>query len=183
MKNLLVSILIVVILIGSLGGSYNGLVSLREKTDAQWSQVETMIKRRADLIPNLVNTVKGYASHESEVLMKITEARGGIQSAKTPEEFSEANNECNAALRSLYVVVENYPDLKANQNFSELQAELSGAENRISTERTRYNDSVREYNTKVAKFPTNIIANYFKFEKRAYFEINEQDAELPEVNF
>ncbi len=183
MKNLLIPLVVIIIIVGALGLSYNNMVTLRENVDAQWSQVETVMKRRADLIPNLVNTVKGYASHESEVLTGITEARSRIQAASTPEEYAEANNEFNNALRNLYVVVESYPDLKANQNFSELQAQLEGTENRISTERTRYNDRVREYNTKIARFPTNIIAGIFNFDKKAYFEISKEDAKTPEVNF
>ena len=183
MKNFIIPIIVVIILVASLGGSYNSMVSLRENVDAQWAKVETVLKRRADLIPNLVNVVKGYASHESEVLTQITEARSNINSARTPEEYAEANDQMSSALRNLNIVVENYPDLKANQNFSELQAELAGTENRISTERIRYNDAVQEYNTKIARFPTNIVAGFFKFDKKAYFEIDEQDANVPQVNF
>lgn len=179
----IVVIIIIIAIIGPLFGSYNNLVTLEEDVDSSWAQVENQLKRRADLIPNLVNTVSGYASHEEEVLTQITEARSGYTNANTPEEYAEAEQQFNSAMRSLNIVVENYPDLKANQNFLELQAELSGTENRISTERMRYNDSVRSFNTTIRRFPTNIVAGVFNFEQRQYFEINAEDAEVPEVNF
>jgi LemA protein len=182
-KSLVIVIAIVVILAIMGIGTYNRLATMDENVDSTWAQVENVLKRRADLIPNLVNTVKGYASHEEQVLTQITNARAGLTSANTPQEFAQANEEFESAIRSLNVVVENYPDLKANQNFLELQAELSGTENRISTERMRYNDAVRELNTAVRRFPTNIIAGIFNYESRQYFEINAQDAEVPEVNF
>lgn len=182
-KSLIVIIVILVIIGMMLAGSYNKLASMDEGVDNAWAQVENVLKRRADLIPNLVNTVKGYASHEEEVLTQITNARAGLNNANTPVEAAQANDQFDTAIRSLNIVVENYPDLKANQNFLELQAELSGTENRISTERMRYNDSVRELNTAIRRFPTNIIAGVFNYESRQYFEINESDAEVPEVNF
>lgn len=182
-KSLIIIIAIVVILGMTLAGSYNNLASMDEGVNNAWAQVENVLKRRADLIPNLVNTVQGYASHEEEVLMQVTNARAGLTDASTPGEYAEANAELDSAMRSLNIVVENYPDLKANQNFLELQAELSGTENRISTERMRYNDAVRELNTAIRRFPTNIIAGIFNYESREYFEIDAQDAEVPEVNF
>ncbi|MDD2446310.1 MAG: LemA family protein [Tissierellia bacterium] len=182
-KSAIIIIIVVVVLLMMVFGSYNGLVTKEENIDGAWAQVENVLKRRADLIPNLVNTVKGYASHEEDVLMQITNARSGLTNANTPEEYAQANEQFDSAIRSLNIVVENYPDLKANQNFLELQAELSGTENRISTERMRYNDAVREFNTSIRRFPTNIIAGIFNFESRQYFEINAEDAQVPEVNF
>ena len=184
-KSLTLIIIIVVIALVAITsiGTYNRLASMEESVDSAWAQVENVLKRRADLIPNLVNTVKGYASHEEDVLMQITNARSGLTNANTPEEYAQANEQFDSAIRSLNIVVENYPDLKANQNFLELQAELSGTENRISTERMRYNDAVREFNTSIRRFPTNIIAGIFNFESRQYFEINAEDAQVPEVNF
>lgn len=173
---------IVLIAVLSISG-YNNLITSEETVDSTWAQVENVLKRRADLIPNLVNTVQGYASHESEVLTEITEARSSINNANTPEEYADANTEMNRALTNLSVVVENYPDLKANENFANLQYELSGTENRISTERMRYNEAVQSFNTSIKRFPTNIMANLFGFEEKQYFEINEEDAEVPEVNF
>lgn len=182
-KGLIIIIAIVAVLGFMVVGSYNKLATMDESVDSHWAQVENQLKRRADLIPNLVNTVKGYASHEEEVLTNITNARAGLTSASTPGEYAEANAEFDSAMRSLNIVVENYPDLKANQNFMELQAELAGTENRISTERMRYNDAVREFNTAIRRFPTNIMAGIFNYESREYFEINAQDAQVPEVNF
>jgi LemA protein len=182
-KSLIIIIAVLVVLGIMVGGTYNKLAAMEENVDSTWAQVENVLKRRADLIPNLVNTVKGYASHEEQVLTQITNARAGLNNANTPQEFAQANEEFESAIRSLNVVVENYPDLKANQNFLELQAELSGTENRISTERMRYNDSVRDFNTSIRRFPTNLIAGIFNYESRQYFEINAQDAEVPEVNF
>jgi len=186
-KGVLITIAVIVAIVfivgSSLAGTYNRLAKMEESVNSQWAQVENVIKRRADLIPNLVNTVKGYASHEEEVLTKITNARAGFESARTPEEYAEANAQFESAMRSLNVVVENYPELKANQNFLELQAELAGTENRISTERMRYNDAVREFNTAIRRFPINIIARLFGFEQKAYFQIDAEDMEVPEVNF
>lgn len=182
-KSLLIVIGILVVIAIIFGGTYNKLATLDESVDAAWAQVENVLKRRADLIPNLVNTVKGYASHEEQVLLGVTEARSRFQQASSPQEFAQADEQLRVALTNLYAVAESYPDLKANQNFTELQTELAGTENRIATERMRYNDVVREYNTSIRRFPTNMIAGIFNFEKREYFEINQQDAEVPEVNF
>lgn len=182
-KSLLIIVGIIILLAIPIITSYNSLASLDESVDSAWAQVENQLKRRADLIPNLLETVKGYAAHEQEVINSIAEARSMYAGARSPQEFAEANEGLNSALRSLNVIVENYPDLKANQNFADLQVELAGTENRIATERMRYNDMVRTYNTKIRRFPTNIIANIFGFELREYFEINEQDMEVPKVNF
>ena len=183
MKKSLIIIGAIILIIIMIGGTYNRLAVLDERVDSAWAQVENVLKRRADLIPNLVNTVKGYASHEKEVLTEITEARTKFNSANSPQEYAEANTDFNRALTSLYAVVENYPDLKANENFSELQYELAGTENRISTERMRYNESVEKFNSTIRRFPTNIMAGILRFDKRQYFEISPEDAEVPEVSF
>lgn len=184
MRKVLIPVLVIVVLIGFLlGSSYNSLVSMEEGVDGSWAQVENVLKRRADLIPNLIETVKGYASHEEKVLREITEARSRVQASNTPEEYAESNEELNQAIDNLNIVVENYPELKANENFSELQAELASTENKISTERMRYNEAVQSYNGRIRRFPTNIIAGIFNFDRREYFEISGEDAEVPEVDF
>jgi len=182
-KSFLVVLAVIVVLALYLISSYNSLATLDESVDNAWAQVENQLKRRADLIPNLLETVKGYAAHEQEVINSITEARARYMGARSPQDFEEAEAELSNALRSLSVIVENYPDLKASQNFADFQTDLAGTENRIATERMRYNDIVRQYNTKIRRFPTNIIARIFGFEMRDYFEINEQDMEAPKVEF
>ena len=177
-----VAILIFAI-IASLVGTYNGLVEKQAEVDQKFAQVQTVLQRRSDLIPNLVSTVKGYAAHEEEVYTAIADARAALSGAKTPEELSEANGELDSAISRLLVVVENYPDLKASANFTALQDELAGAENRISTERGRYNDAVKEYNTAIRKFPNNIFAGMFGFTAADYFEADEGAQKVPEVNF
>lgn len=180
---LIAIISIVLIFIGNLAGSYNNLVRLDEEVNAMWAQVENQLKRRADLIPNLVNTVKGYASHEEEVFVGISKARSGILEATTPEEYAKAYNELNKSLQGLNVVIERYPELKANTNFTQLQDELAGTENRLAVARMDYNEAVKTFNSKIRRFPTNIIANMFGFEQRQYFEITEEDEQTPEVKF
>lgn len=172
--------------------AYNGLVSKEERVSSAWANVETVYQRRADLIPNLVNTVKGYAAHESQTLMEVTEARAKSTaisvdpSTATPEQMEawmKAQSEVGSALGRLIAISENYPDLKANQNFLELQKQLEGTENRISTERRKYNEEVRSYNVKIRRFPTNIIAGMFGFEKRVMFESQEGAEVAPVVEF
>ncbi len=172
--------------------AYNGLVSKEERVSSAWANVETVYQRRADLIPNLVNTVKGYAAHESQTLMEVTEARAKSTaisidpSTATPEQMEawmRAQGEVGSALGRLIAISENYPDLKANQNFLELQKQLEGTENRISTERRKYNEEVRNYNVKIRRFPTNIIAGMFGFEKRVMFESQEGAEVAPVVVF
>ncbi len=172
--------------------SYNGLATKDEKVSAAWANVESVYQRRADLIPNLVNTVKGYAAHESETLAEVTEARTKSTSINidpstaTPEQveaWMAAQNEVSSALGRLIAISENYPDLKANQNFLELQKQLEGTENRIATERMKYNEMVRDYNAKLRRFPTNIIAGMFGFEKRVMFEAQEGAEVAPVVEF
>lgn len=184
MKKGLIAIVVVLIIITIfLIPTYNSLVNLEETVNSSWAQVENQLKRRADLIPNLVSTVKGYAGHEKEVLTEITNARSKINEANTPQEYAEADQEMNKALSNLNVVVENYPELKANENFKSLQIQIEGTENRISTERMRYNDSVEKYNIKLRRFPTNILANIFGFNRKEYFKINDEESKVPEVNF
>lgn len=166
-----------------LKGTYNSLVTMDEGVKAAWAQVENQLQRRYDLIPNLVETVKGYASHEEEVFLKVTEARSRVGGAGSVSDKIEANNSLSAALSRLLVVVERYPELKANTNFLRLQDELAGTENRIAVERRRYNESVREFNATIRRFPTNILAGIFGFEKAAFFDVPEERQEAPKVSF
>ncbi len=177
-------IVVIVLLLGMfIGGRYNSLVSKEEAVDSALADISVQLERRADLVPNLVNTVKGYASHESEVIDKVTTAREKLAGAKTVDEMSSANNELTTALNNLFVIVENYPDLKSNENFINLQDELAGTENRIAVSRKDYNDAVNSYNASIKKFPTNILANLFGFDKKEYFETSEGKDEVPEVSF
>lgn len=171
---------------------YNTMVTLDEGISSQWAQVENAYQRRADLIPNLVNTVKGYADFEKETLTQVIEARSKATSVNidpgniTPEaisQFQNAQSGLSSALSRLMVVVERYPELKANQNFLELQAQLEGTENRISVERRKFNETTRQYNTYIRKFPKNIVAGIFGFDKKTYFEAEEEAKEVPKVEF
>lgn len=174
---------VVIILISSIVGSYNGLIEKQTAVDSQFAQVQNVLQRRSDLIPNLVNTVKGYAAHEKEVYTAISEARSALAGAKTVEETGVANAALDSALSRLLVIVENYPQLKANENFIALQDEIAGSENRIAQERKLYNESVQEYNASIRKFPKNIIAGIFGFEKADFFEANAGAQNVPEVSF
>ena len=160
-------------------GLYNGLVQLRNRCENSWAQVDVQLRRRYDLIPNLVETVKGYAAHEKEVFQKVTEARTQAMGAGTVGEQGKAENMLSGALKSLFAVAEAYPDLKANQNFMMLQEELAGTESKIAYTRQFYNDTVMRFNTKQQVFPSNIIANTFNFQEREYFEIEEAEAKEP----
>lgn len=171
---------------------YNTMVTLDEGISSQWAQVENAYQRRADLIPNLVNTVKGYADFEKETLIQVIEARSKATSVNinpgniTPETISQFQNAqagLSSALSRLMVVVERYPELKANQNFLELQAQLEGTENRIAVERRKFNEATRQYNTYIRKFPKNIVAGIFDFDKKTYFEVEEKAKEVPKVEF
>ena len=173
-------------------GKYNGLVNKEENVNSKWAQVENVYQRRADLIPNLVATVKGYAEHEQQVLTDVVAARAKATSVNfnadnmTEENikaFQAAQDQLSGALSRLLVTVEKYPDLKANENFKELQAQLEGTENRISVERKNFNDAVKEYNTGLRRFPTNIVANMFGFDKKAYFEAAAGAEVAPKVEF
>lgn len=163
---------------------YNKIIALDQETENQWAQVETQLQRRYDLIDNLVETVKGYASHERETFLGVTEARSRVSSAGTVAEKIEAENQLSSALSRLLVVVENYPELKANENFIRLQDELAGTENRIAVARKRYNDAVRSYNTFVKVFPNNLVAGLFgKSEPKKFFAAPEAAREAPKVKF
>lgn len=177
------AVIAVIVVIGGIS-IYNNLVNLDEGVNTAWAQVETVLQRRYDLIPNLVNTVKGYAQHESGVLEEVTRLRSQWGEAKGPEAKVKAATELESALGRLMVVVEKYPDLKANQNFLSLQDELAGTENRISVERRRYNDAVRAYNVAIRSFPSKIVADMKGFVKRdAYFEADEKAKSAPKVQF
>jgi LemA protein len=160
-------------------GMYNSLITLRNRCDNAWSQVDVQLRRRFDLIPNLVETVKGYAKHESGVFERVTQARTQAMGAATPKEAGQAENVLTGALKSLFAVVENYPDLKANQNFLMLQEELAGTESKIAYARQFYNDVVMKFNMKQQVFPSNIIANMFAFKEKEYFEIGDEAAKGP----
>lgn len=168
----------VVILVWGIA-AYNGLVMFKNRAGEAWSDIDVQLKRRYDLIPNLVSTVKGYAAHESGVFEKVTEARSQAMQAGSTAEKAQAENMLSGALKSLFAVAEAYPDLKANQNFLELQRELSDTENKIQASRRFYNGVVMEYNTKIETVPTNFIANMFAFTKREFFELDEEAAKQP----
>lgn len=164
-------------------GSYNGLVRADETVNEKWANVQTAYQRRADLIPNLVETVKAYSNYEGDVLTQITEARASVGKAATPAELQAAGNELNSALARLLVVVENYPNLKANENYLSLQDELAGTENRIKVERDLFNNAVKDYSVKIRRFPTNIVANMFGFGPKEMFEAEAGTETAPKVNF
>lgn len=182
---IVIGIVLLVILIpfGYLKGTYNSLVRMDEGVKGAWAQVENQLQRRYDLIPNYVETVKGYARHEKEVFLKVTKARSKVAGAGAVSEKIAANNELSSALARLLVVVERYPDLKANANFIRLQDELAGTENRISVERRRFNEAVKAYNTTIRSFPTNFMAGMFGFEKATFFEVPKEKQEVPKVKF
>ncbi len=192
MKRVLINVFVLVLAVQLTGCGYNTMISMEEEVNSQWAQVENVYQRRADLIPNLVNTVKGYADFEQETLTQVIEARAKATSTNinaenlTPEkisQFQEAQSGLSSALSRLMVVVERYPDLKANQNFRDLQAQLEGTENRISVERRKFNETVRNYNTYIRKFPQNFVAGWFDFETKGYFEADEGAEKAPEVKF
>lgn len=164
-------------------GTYNNLVTLDEGVKEAWSQVDTQLQRRFDLIPNLVETVKGFATQEKEVFIGVTEARSKVGGANTIPEKIEANNQLTSALSRLMVVVERYPDIKSNENFIRLQDELAGTENRIAVARRRYNEAVKLLNVAVRSFPSNLLANWFKFEKAEFYEAPAEAAAPPKVQF
>jgi len=176
-------ILIIVVPYSYIKGTYNSLVTMDESVKGAWAQVENQLQRRYDLIPNYVETVKGYAAHEKEVFVKVTEARSKVAGAGSIDEKIQANNQLSSALSRLLVVVERYPELKANTNFIRLQDELAGTENRIAVERRRFNETVKVYNIKIRTFPTNIIAGMFGFEKAAFFKVPKERQEAPKVKF
>ncbi len=186
-KKLVISLsvvaVILVALIAGIVSTYNGLVSKSENVSNKEAQIQTNLQRRADLIPNLVETVKGYAAHEEGVYTALADARAKLNSASNPEEYTEADKEYQSAISRLLVVVENYPELKADQNFINLQDELSGTENRIATSRKDYNDAVTDYNKSIKKFPAVIFAGMLGFEKSEYFEASPESQQVPSVSF
>lgn len=194
MKKVTIIIIVAVVAIIAIWAvsGYNSLVGMDENVSNQWANVETQYQRRADLIPNLVNTVKGYAAHEKETLEGVIAARSQATQIKvdptdlTPEklaEYQKAQGQLATALGKLLAITENYPDLKANQNFLELQAQLEGTENRINVARKNFNDAAKAYNTTIRRFPKNILAGMFGFDKRAYFEAAEGAEQAPQVHF
>ena len=176
-------VLVVLIAGGSVISTRNRLVTMDEAINGQWSQVENQLQRRNDLIPNLVNTVKGYASHEKEIFENIAAARAKMAGARTKDDTIDGANQMSGALSRLLMVVERYPDLKANQNFSQLMDELAGTENRLSVERKRYNDLVRDYNASLRRFPDNMIASMFNLHPATYFKVPEEAKAVPKVQF
>ncbi|HDQ99132.1 MAG TPA: LemA family protein [candidate division WOR-3 bacterium] len=162
---------------------YNALVMKRNRVKNGWHQIDVQLKRRTDLIPNLVETVKGYAAHEKGVFERVTEARAAVMKARGPAESAQANNMLSDTLKSLFAVVENYPDLKANQNFLKLQEELTATENKISFARQFYNDMVMDFNNRIQMFPSNIIAGLFRFEAAEFYTVPEAEREAPKVSF
>ena len=179
----IVIVVIVVLLVGFFWLGYNGLVKRRNQVDNAWSQIDVQLKRRHDLIPNLVETVKGYAAHERGTFEAVTQARANAINAQTPAQQAQAENVLTGALKSLFAVAEAYPDLKANQNFLNLQEELTSSEDRVTYARQYYNDAVLSYNTQIQKFPTVILAGMFNFEKREFFDAAPEDTETPQVQF
>ncbi|MEZ4827134.1 MAG: LemA family protein [Bacteroidia bacterium] len=198
MQRIGIIFLVLILFLGGCGyftgkNNYNRMVELQEQVDAQWGQVQNVYQRRADLIPNIVETAKGYAEFEQSTLSGVAEARAKVgqitvtkevlEDPQLMERFSEAQNQLGQTLSRLLSVAENYPDLKANENFQALIVELEGSENRISVERKRFNDVAREYNTYIKKFPTNIFAGFFNFDDVAYFEAQAGSENAPKVSF
>jgi LemA protein len=179
----LIVLIVVVVVVLWLIGTYNGLIRLKNRVDEAWSDIDVQLKRRYDLIPNLVNTVKGYATHEKELFKNVTEARTRAMNAGTTADKADAENALSGTLKTLFAVSENYPDLKANANFLELQQELSDTENKIQASRRFFNGNVMEYNTKIQVFPTNLFAGMLNFTKRDFFEIDGAEREPVKVEF
>jgi LemA protein len=176
-------LIILVILVVFAVATYNSLINLRNRVKNAWSQIDVQLNRRADLIPNLVETVKGYAKHEKTVFEDVTKARASVMGAQTVKESAEANNMLTDTLKSLFAVAENYPELKANQNFLELQGQLEETENKIAYSRQFYNDTVLMYNNKIQMFPSNLFARQFNFKEADFFEIEESARSVPKVEF
>ena len=163
--------------------AYNSLVQVRRRADEAWANIATQLKRRSDLIPNLVESVRGYAAHERELLENVTKARSNLMSAGAPEDQLKAENQLSGLLKSLFAVAENYPDLKANQNFLELQRELANIENAIQQDRRLYNEAVRELNVKAESVPLNFVAIFFRFKKAEFIDVSEAERAVPKVKF
>lgn len=183
-SKVLIGVLVVIVIIAVLlVGNYNGMLTANENVESKYSDLDVMLQRRADLVPNLVNTVKGYMAHETEIIDKVTQARTKLANAGSVEDKANANEELSTALNSLMLVVENYPDLKSSENFIQLSDELAGTENRIAVARKNYNDAVKSYNLKIKKFPGNLVAGMFGFENKGYFEADKSSQEVPSVDF
>lgn len=180
---LIVLIIIIVFVIVTLIHMYNNLVDLRNRVKNSYAQIDVQLKRRNDLIPNLVETVKGYAAHEKGVLEEVTKARTNVMNASSIEEASAANNQLTSALKTLFAVAENYPELKANSNFQQLQSELSDTEDKIAYARQFYNDVVLKYNNACQQFPSSLIARMFGFKEEAFFQAPDAERAVPEVKF
>lgn len=178
-------IVVIVLVVAGLAlvGMYNGLITLKNRVDEAWSDIDVQLKRRYDLIPNLVNTVKGYATHEKELFERVTAARTAAMNAGSPAEKQDAENMLSGTLKTLFAVSENYPDLKANQNFLELQRELTDTEDKIQASRRFYNGNVRDFNTKLQVFPTNLMAGMLGFVAREFFAADEAEKENVQVQF
>ena len=176
-------IIFIIIMVVTIVHMYNNLVGLRNRVKNSYAQIDVQLKRRNDLIPNLVETVKGYAGHEKGVLEEVTKARTNVMNASTPQEASEANNQLTGALKTLFAVAENYPELKANENFKELQAQLAQTEDKIAYSRQFYNDCVLMYNNKCQTFPSNIFAGMFGFNEADFFEVAGEARSVPKVEF
>ena len=188
MKAVAAIIVVLVIIALIVGGSYvshrNQMVTLNETVKSNWAQVDVVLQRRSDLIPNLVETVKGFAAHEETVFGDIAKARSALMGAQTPQDKIAANGQLDGALSRLLLIVENYPQLKSNENFLRLQDELAGTENRIAVERKRYNDSIQAYNTYIGQFPNSVFAGWAGFQRNdAYFQASEASREVPKVQF
>jgi LemA protein len=185
--NRMVALIVIVVLVVLVGLffwlGFNGLVRRRNQVDNAWSQIDVQLKRRHDLIPNLVETVKGYAAHERGTFEAVTNARANAINAQSPQDQAQAENVLSGALKSLFAVAEAYPDLKANQNFLNLQEELTASEDKVAYARQYYNDSVLNYNTQIQKFPTVLLAGMFHFEKREFFDAAPEDTEPVQVQF
>ena len=179
--NIIAIVAVIVIIGGTLMSSYNGLVTGRETVESAESNIDTYLQRRADLIPNVVSTVKSFASHETEVFDKVLEARTALVNANTVEDKAEADAQLDTALQGINVIVENYPELKSDATYIALMDELEGSENRIAVARKDYNDAVKDYNNKVIRFPGSIAASIFGFEKAEYFEADEESLTVPDV--
>ncbi len=179
----IVTVVVLIIIAGIVVLMFNSLVALQKRCENAWAQIDVQLKRRADLIPNLIETVKGYAKFEKKVLTAVTEARTAIMKAQTPKDSAKADNMLAGALKSIFAVAEAYPSLKANENFKALQEEFSTTENKIAYARQFYNDIIMRFNTKIAQIPTNIIAGLFGFKEKEFFEANDEERKVVKANF
>lgn len=182
-KSVWIILAVVAVLVGAMVSSYNNLVTMNENVNGKWSQIENQLQRRADLIPNLVNTVKGYATHEQQAIQAVADARAKLSGAQGPVAKAEANGELNNALSRLLVIAENYPNLKADKNFRALMDELSGTENRLAVARKEYNESVQGYNTTIRSLPASLYSGAFGFGPKEYFKADEGAKQVPQVKF